>query len=146
MKKYLNILVAICMAVTCLGAVPVWADENSSNNFKSLSVYVTDGYNPIEGASISISNQTATSGADGTAVFDAVPTSTDVYHMTVTHEDYVVVIFPSFSYVLLRLIRFCFFLPAAPYASAPNWIGGLAEPVLVRLHEVLGGLVLRRRR
>ncbi len=88
MKKYLNILVAICMAVTCLGAVPVWADENSSNNFKSLSVYVTDGYNPIEGASISISNQTATSGADGTAVFDAVPTSTDVYHMTVTHEDY----------------------------------------------------------
>ena len=49
MKKLLNILIAVCMAVTCLGAVPVWADENSSNNFKSLSVYVTDGYNPIEG-------------------------------------------------------------------------------------------------
>lgn len=67
MKKLLNILIAICMAVTCLGIAPVWADENSDVSFKSLFVYVTDGYSPIEGAIVSISDQTATSDADGTA-------------------------------------------------------------------------------
>lgn len=46
MKKLLNILIAVCMAVTCLGTAPVWADENSDVSFKSLFVYVTDGYSP----------------------------------------------------------------------------------------------------
>lgn len=55
---------------------------------QDVEVYVTDGYNPIEGVKVTLNHETATTDANGTALFKSVSTSDVAYTVSALSEEF----------------------------------------------------------